>query len=300
MRALVLSGGGSLGQYHLGTLRYLYEVLKLQHPIISGVSVGALLGSYLAQFSFGCEEKAITELLRIFTPLQTRDIYRSWFPAGLLHGFFNKKSFYDSTPLNTLITKKISAARLQSGGHILRVGVTLLSPDAGINSRVYTEKDPAIVDAVKASAVYAPFFTPIHLENAWAIDGGIQATTPIKAAIIAGATAVDVVTGYPPTLSFKNKTASALDVALFVVELLYQKLTWSDIEQTQRINDLVLKNKDDTKRFVALNVFCPRRDLGVNSLIFNPEEARRLQLTGYEDARTAYLVSRATSTLYSR
>ena len=51
---LVLSGGGARGAYEAGVLRYLYGGLATRHgmaprvDIISGTSVGAINGAYLA------------------------------------------------------------------------------------------------------------------------------------------------------------------------------------------------------------------------------------------------------------
>lgn len=47
---LVLSGGGARGAYEVGVLQYIREQIKrpCHFPVITGSSVGAINGSYLA------------------------------------------------------------------------------------------------------------------------------------------------------------------------------------------------------------------------------------------------------------
>jgi predicted acylesterase/phospholipase RssA len=47
--ALVLSGGGSKGDFELGAIRYLYEVQGIRPTLIAGTSVGAINGAKLAE-----------------------------------------------------------------------------------------------------------------------------------------------------------------------------------------------------------------------------------------------------------
>ncbi len=292
MRALVLSGGGSRGQYHVGVLKNLYKTRKLQHDIISGVSVGALIGSYIAQWPKGQEELAVDALANLFTNLRTENVHKAW-PFGVLSGVLNKRSFRNSSPLRDMVKKHIDPVRIAGSGKKLRVGVTLLQPknlktEIATNYEVFTEKSANMREVIMASSALAPFLEPVDLAGQLAIDGAIQAITPIRAAIDAGATVIDMVVCYPPYLTYTRKDQlNAIGIGLHVIDLLIQKLTWVDIDQTRRINELAQKLGGTSKRYVELNVISPKQDLIVNSLNFIPSEAKQLQALGYEDAKAA-------------
>ena len=290
MRALVLSGGGSRGQYHVGVLKNLYKTRKIQHDIISGVSVGALIGSFLAQYPKGQEDVAVDALANLFTNLTTDNVHKSW-PLGIFSGVFNKQSFRNSSPLREMVRKHIKPHMIATSGKKLRVGVTLLQPkslktEIATNYQVFTEKSDSLTEVVMASSALAPFLEPVTLNGQLAIDGAIQAITPIRAAIDAGATVIDMVACYPPYLTYTRKDQlNAVGIGLHVIDLLIQKLTWVDIDQTRRINELTQLQGPGGKRYVELNVIAPKQDLIVNSLNFVPSEAKRLQALGYDDAK---------------
>jgi len=291
MRALVLSGGGSRGQYHVGVLKNLYQTRKIQHDLISGVSIGALIGGYLAQYAKGREAQAIDGLSHLMRDITTADIHKAW-PLGVLSGLWNKRSFRNNAPLRELVRSSIHAPLIASSGKALRVGVTLLQPrelqnELATNYEVFDEKNPDILGAIMASCALSPFFEPVELHGQLAIDGGVQAITPISAAIDAGATVIDMVVCYPPFLTYTRKDQlNAIGLGLHVLDLLVQKLTWVDIDQTRRINKLVKQLELPNKRYVTLNVIAPKTDFVVNSLSFVPREAKQLQAQGYEDAKT--------------
>ncbi|MGH7395499.1 MAG: patatin-like phospholipase family protein, partial [Candidatus Methylomirabilales bacterium] len=75
--ALVLSGGGARGAYQVGFLRALAEHRpKLQIPIVTGVSAGAINAAYLASQVAEFRDKAET-LGRLWSGLTTDQIFRA-------------------------------------------------------------------------------------------------------------------------------------------------------------------------------------------------------------------------------
>lgn len=292
MRALVLSSGGSRGCYHLGVLKYLYQVQTVKHQIICGTSIGAVMGGYLAQYAYGQELLAITNLIRLFEQVTTDDIYKRWKPWGSLAGLFSKPSFYNSAPLRKFIASHIDPSRIHEAGKALRIGVTHIQPfwvaETSDNSNycVYHENHPDLIKAITASAAFAPFFEPVELQGSLAVDGGTQTVTPIKSAIEAGATVVDVVVCYPKYLTFpRSKNITAASMGLHVIDLMLNRLTWLDIERTLFINKLVQQGQLPHARNVTLNIINPDVDLAVNSLEFHPKDTARLQQKGWDDAK---------------
>jgi len=292
MRALVLSSGGSRGCYHLGVLQYLYEVQNIKHQIICGTSIGAIMGGYLAQYAYGQEALAIANLTRLFEKVKNDDIYKRWRPWGSLSGLFSKPSFYNSTPLRKFIAKNIDPERISEAGKALRVGVTHIHPlwaastSDNSNYCVYHENHPDLIKAIMASAAFAPFFEPVELQGSFAVDGGTQTVTPIKSAIEAGATVIDVVVCYPTYLTYpRSKNITAASMGLHVIDLMLNRLTWIDIERTLFINKLVKQGQLPHARDVTLNIIHPDVDLAVNSLEFNPKDTARLRQQGWDDAK---------------
>lgn len=297
MRALVLSSGGSRGYYHLGALQYLYQEQKLQHDIICGTSLGALMGAFIAQYPRGQEAFAINDLCSVFDALTTKDVYTRWRPFGKLHALFNKRSLYDSAPLKNLISTHIDQCRIIESKRKLRIGVTLFAPNTAEalcsnNYKVYTEQDSDLHAIIKASSALTPFFEPVKLHDGLAVDGGIQTVTPIKAAIDAGATVIDAIICYPKHLVYPKTTRKNTVVTdlLYCIDLMVNRITWLDVSRVLEINALVRAGQSD-KRIVEINIINPAADLNVNALEFESQQGKRLQLQGWEDAEASLRIN---------
>lgn len=291
MRALVLSSGGSRGYYHIGALQYLYNRTHAQHDIICGTSIGALLGAYLAQYKKGQEDFAINRLWMLFCQLRTEDVYVKWRPWGVFQTLFSKRSLYNNKPMRELIDTHIDPLKILDTERKLRIGVTLyaaihVGTRSFSNYKIYTEQDPDLRSVIKASSALAPFFEPVRLIEGLGADGGVQNITPIKAAIAAGATSIDVIICYPTALSYPlhPKGPTVVTDLVYNIDLMMNKLTWLDVERTQEINELVRAGQS-TKREVKLNIIHPLEDLNVNSLEFSPTIAKRLRQQGWDDAK---------------
>ena len=291
MRALVLSSGGSRGYYHIGALRYLYTNTSIQHDIICGTSIGALLGAYLAQYPKGQEELAVNRLWELFDKLETSDVYVKWRPLGIFQALFNKRSLYNNKPMRRLVDTHIDPLKILDSGKQLRIGVTLynaIHDDARTfsNYKVYTERDPDLREIIKASSALVPLFEPVNLIEGIGVDGGIQTITPIRAAIEAGANTVDVIICYPKSLIYPlhANTPTVVTDLLYNLDLMMNRLTWLDVNRTLEINELV-RMGHSKKREIKLNIIHPLEDLAVNSLEFNPRIGQRLHQQGWDDAK---------------
>jgi predicted acylesterase/phospholipase RssA len=291
MRALVLSSGGSRGHYQIGALKYLYKEKNTKHEIYCGTSMGALIGAYLTQYAYGHEHLGIDRLSELFLSLSKDSIYKKWLPLGMLHALLGKRSLYDSAPLRSLIYEHIDQLKILDTGKQLRIGVTVMTPvlnqHKGIsNYKIYTERDRELLTAITASCALAPFFEPVKLCEGLGTDGGVQVVTPIKAAIDAGATDIDVITGYPTFLNYpKGVEPSAYHDALHMIDLMINRLTWVDIERARYVNSLVKSGITTTKRYINLTVIHPTADLETPTLDFERSRGMRLQKQGWDDAK---------------
>jgi len=288
-RALCLSGGGSRGAHQIGALEYVFNYGYGNFDIITGVSVGALNGSFLAQYGPNQDIQAITDLRQIWDKIENKTIYKRWCPFGMLHALW-EKSLYDSTPLENLVNNTLDPARLKSSGKELRVGVVSL--DSG-NLELYSQRDSCIVDAVKASASFPVFFKPVKLGTSIYTDGGVKEISPLKSAIDLGAEHITVictspVRSIPRTVKSIGNT---IDVALRSIELMGDEILYNDLATFFKINEQiksgVLKKTD--KRYIDIDLIQPDYPLIDNSLNFDPKEIQRMIKTGYKIARTFFV-----------
>jgi NTE family protein len=281
MRALVLSGGGSKGPFHVGFCKHMIGELKTHYDILCGISVGGLVASFLAQYKRGQEELAAQELTDQFLPIRNENVWKSWFLFGKLAGLW-KSSFLNSSPLESLIFTRLDINRIRASRKKLRIGAVSLTQGT---YHIFDETYPDLPAAVLASAIYPGFLSPTYINNEWWVDGGIQQVTPIKAAIDAGATEIDVVVTAPssPTFGFEHDPET-VDVILRALDLMTHRLTWVDIQYAQRINELVRAGALPSKREVKIRVAAPLQELNRDPLHFDPKEAREIASLGYHAA----------------
>ena len=285
MRAFVASGGASKGQYLIGALDYLLLEKTITYSIYSGVSIGALVCGFASQYKRGEEEQLIEDITNLSLSIKTKHIHKRW-TLGYLQTIW-KTGARNSSPLRNFIKEYIDPARIKASGNLLRVGATKLSGKPSDPFVIFTEKSQYIQEAIMASTALSPVLEAVEIAGEWFVDGGFQSPTPIKAAIEAGATEIDVVLCYPTNMSnFEyGKKLSSLEIFKREVDLAIHKLAWLEVKQTKAINKLVLAGLASDKKYIKLNIICPKEELNVDSMKFDPEDAKRLQAQGFHDAK---------------
>jgi len=220
--ALVLSGGGARGAYQVGFLRALAEHRpRLQIPIVTGVSAGAINAAYLASQVAEFRDKAET-LARLWAGLTTDQIFRvdiaslarnalSW-GARLFMGQASRhiraRSLVDTSPLCAMLDHLLQpvhrqlpgiAQNLVHGG-LKAVAVTASSYSTG-QSVTWVQGDPPApahgqrkfircklrIDHILASAALPLLFPAVRINRRWFGDGGIRMTAPLAPAVYLGA-----------------------------------------------------------------------------------------------------------------
>lgn len=282
MKALVLSGGGSKGPFHVGAIRRLVGERRIHYPIICGVSVGALVGGFLAMYPEGDEVRAAADLDELFLGIKNRDVWKHWPVFRRVSGLW-KPGFLNTAPLQKLVVDRLDPERIKASGKRLRVGAVSLTTG---RYQTFTEDHDDIAQALLASSSFPGFFPPIKMGDHLWTDGGIQQVTPIQAALQAGATEIDVIVTSPEGAysNFEEKP-EALDVLLRSVNLMVHRLTWIDVRHAETVNRLVAAGLAPTKRMVKIRVMSPDSNLNGDSLHFDPDEAREISLRGYKKAQ---------------
>jgi NTE family protein len=294
MKALVLSGGGSRGSFSVGALKYLIGQGE-RYDIICGVSVGAINGAFLAQYSD--DKEAIKELEHLWLNLETKDIYKRWFPFGKLHALWGK-SLYNSKPMRELIERSIDPLKIRDSGKILQIGSVCL------DSSLYRPVDhnsENLLSSIKASAALPLLFEPQSVESGTLdVDGGIRENAPIGAAVRLGATHITVICA--DNLSLKpvdTKNIKSISILKRSVEILADEVINNDVNLFLATNNKVLRCHQylpeeyheialGNKTYIPNIIIKPNNFLVEDSAIFDPKEIREMIYEGYQTAKTVF------------
>jgi NTE family protein len=279
--AHVYSGGGSRGDYHIGFVRRRAE-LGDDPQVVTGVSVGALVAAFIAQYPVGQFPEAAKNLETLFDSVETSDIWKRWFPFGKLHGI-HKPSFLNSEPLRELIDEKLDARAVNKSNRWLRIGATSLTSG---QYKIFGGDFVPLKKAVEASAAFPAMFRPVRIGGEWYTDGGVRTVTPIQSAIDAGATHIHVcMTGPPnPSLEF-DSDPSGIDVAFRAIDLMSEEIVAKDLKIAEMYNRLIDEHIDcDGKRRIEFTVTRPDSILNDNPLEWDAAKREEIQARGYHDA----------------
>lgn len=301
-RALVLSGGGGRGAYHIGVLNYLEQV-QWRPDLIVGTSIGAVnaaaLGSGLP----------LTALRERWLDLETADVQKMDAGDVLVDNLVRHSDHvFDTTPL--LQTLKGHAPKWYDRPWIIPdvlngpespYEVWITAVDAQTRTLVYfgnRAEQGISPEMVQASCSIPLWYEPTRLAGHTYLDGGTIANTPFRKALAAGATEIIVVLMAPwpgrPVKSWETSRLPALEDELLDIpqqlwatfepslDILLTEIVWKDyqlLEAEQRAGAYAALK---WIRFVA-----PETPLSVG-LMTTYQRRNHIQLfrRGEEDART--------------
>lgn len=286
-RALVLSGGGSRGAYQAGVVYHLLAEKGFQYDIITGTSVGALNGAFLAMFAKGQEKEAAEGLKKIWCEISDKKVYKYWYKGILwLLPLLWKPSVYNTQPLADFVSGMIDIEKLKTSGKELRVGaVSLYSGER----QVWTQDHPDIAKVVLASSSFPVFLEPIQIGEDLFTDDGVREQTPCEEAIKTGATHLDIVECSGPGVQGTIKKKNAINVALRSLTSQIAEIQKGDIKAIELYNALIEAGsyKAVGKRIITNNRIFPRGNLNLESpLDFDTKKAIENFQLGLEEART--------------
>ena len=217
--AFVFAGGGSFGAIQVGMLRALVAH-GLKADMVVGSSVGAMNGAYYAGAP---TDDGIEQLAAIWRCLRRRDV----FPITTrgLFGFIRRRDFLlGSHGLYRLVHSHLPFRNLEDAKIKLHIVATdLLSGDAVVLS----EGDAA--QAIVASTAIPAAFAPVKVGRLYLADGAITSCTPVKVAVMQGATRLIVLpTGY--ACARASPPQGAVANALHALTLLISRQIRSELE----------------------------------------------------------------------
>jgi NTE family protein len=174
---LVLGGGGARGLCHVGVIRVL-EQLDIRPDVVSGTSMGGLVGAFVAAGYRAAElEKIATDVrwLRLI----------NWNPlSGRL---LNTKGF--ETWLSGLLPRTFEELELP-----------LVLTAANINDgRIYYARSGDLIRALRATTAYPGVIEPVRIGGDTLVDGGLLNQIPVDGALLHGVRRVLAVNATPLT-----------------------------------------------------------------------------------------------------
>jgi Patatin-like phospholipase len=200
-RALVLSGGGAKGAFEAGAIYHLVVQRHCDFKEISGVSVGALNGSFLAQAPSSSDsgqslrnlEEQAEELVKVWDAIRgPQDVFKKRFLGMLRLGLFKIESLNDFTPLDNLILNKVSPTKLMAG-RTVRVGVVSFWDGRYrevVASKTSEQENQKFLDYVFASSLIPIYGRMPQIQDDPAItdkrqwsqfaDAGVRRVTPVS------------------------------------------------------------------------------------------------------------------------
>lgn len=282
--ALVLSGGGAKGAFQVGAEKYLREQKGYRWNVISGVSIGALNGAFMAM---GAHER-LEELWRGITAQQVFGKRITWRAGASL--VRRKPSLFGLDGMNTLL-KEIDPAKMAIP---LIVGAVSLVTGEFVPFR---SDHPEFRNALRASAALPLIFPPVDVskEHLAMVDGGTRNVTPLGTVLEERPDEIVVINcSSRAALKVKAPPQTAITISQRAFEIAMHQIFSNDIGKFDRMNRLVaqaeaqgfvLRNNDGRpfRRF-PLVIIEPDERLG-ETTDFSKAHAERALEAGWEKAR---------------
>ena len=205
--AVVVSGGGVLGAAHAG-VGHALEQRSFVPDLIVGTSVGALTGAVGAAHP----HDAARRLQDVWVGLSRRDV----FPVGYLPA---RTSVCGDRGLRRLIDRADVPARIEQ----LPVPFVAVATDLTTGDEVLLDHG-SLATALLASTAIPGILPPVERDGRTLVDGGVVSRVPVRAARLAGAASVLVLTtgAWPPHRALPGRSATAVALHAFRLRALDQ------------------------------------------------------------------------------
>jgi NTE family protein len=236
---IVLAGGGAKGSFQIGVLKVLREYMKdndQELVAVSGTSIGAFNGAFLASNQFDLLEKIWSEFDTNNCPLtQTGKL-------GVLATMLTKGYAYHSKPLMNFIKENLNFKSFAESDITyvntkvrLADGEMVLGGNRGHNA--VRSKDIICKD-IMASMAAIPFTPSINIGGLEYADGGFRDAVPVKA-LVEAVPNLDKVyiiecnkqkRSWRPEISVNSPSSLLAKIRFVIDEVMWEECSRSDIE----------------------------------------------------------------------
>ncbi|HTK04421.1 MAG TPA: patatin-like phospholipase family protein [Candidatus Eisenbacteria bacterium] len=282
--ALVLSGGGAKGAFQVGAEKYARESKGYRWDVISGVSIGAINGAFLAM---GRHERLL-EIWRTVTPDVVFGPRSAWRIARRL--LKHEPSLFDNRFVKR-IADEIDPALITTE---LIVGAVSLMTG---KFHAFRPKDPNFNGALLASGALPLVFPPVDIspEMPAMVDGGTRNVSPLGLVLASEPDEIVVINcSSAASLPIKDRPTTAIKISQRASEIAMYEIFANDVGNFLRMNRLVdqaaaagltlMNPKGRPFRRYDITIIDPDERLG-ETTDFSPAQVRRALDAGWEKAR---------------
>jgi NTE family protein len=273
--ALVLAGGGAKGSFQAGVVQRVAElgVYPDGFDIISGTSVGAINGAFLAQWPAAGFRTAADMLVRLWLGIRgDADVFKLLWPP-FLRGAWST-SLATVEPIEAKLRAAIDGTRVRASGVRLRICATDI---LNKTLRIFDESEPDIVKAVLASSAFPMAFPLVPLDSGLYTDGGTRDTAPLGEIMDLGADRILVALCSDPDAEDRKQPTdfrNVMHVGARILDIVMTEVLANDIRAAQDVNIRVAEGRADADhRHLDITVVRPRGELG-STLSFDPTVIR--------------------------
>jgi NTE family protein len=268
-----------LGWYILGVLKKTMADEKRDYDLLTGVSVGSLIVTAMAQEPLGNPIDAFDRAYKLFLDVPGNEgIYEEWpyHPVSVI----GKDSIYSTQPLRDRIDANLDASLVRASGRQLRIGAVSWETGA---YHAFDQDTPNLGEAIYASSAFPMMFEEGLVDGEEFADGGLRTITPLADAIRAGATEIDVIMASNPFIlpKWDPSSKNLVHRLMRMLAIVFSQIMIDDLKSAGYDNDLAtFKNPD-----VNIRLQMPSTGLeGFDSLDFDPQKGRDLFKIGYKEA----------------
>ena len=273
--ALVLSGGGGRGAYHVGVYKYLEEQ-GVRPDIVVGTSIGAVNGAMIVS------GLTAADLEREWRQLTTDQIHRVRLnPLD----YFERPSLLDTAPWAATLERQISFHKVRTSPILFRAISTDIK---GGRARVFRNEE-ITVQHILASCSIPVVYPWTRIDDSVFWDGAVMANTPLRPAVDEGAEEIYVVLLSPVGAREMPTPPSLMEAAAYVLDLALLASFETDRKQIEKVNRRVVEGRDASGHHVVnLHVIAPSENIPAAWILsYNEKQAEHLIQLGYEDAKKA-------------
>jgi NTE family protein len=272
-RALVLSGGGGRGAYHVGVYKCLEE-MGLKPDIVVGTSIGAVNGAMIVS------GMGAADLEREWRKLTTDQIQKLRLnPLDYLR----HPSLLDNSPWLETLERQISFHRVRTSPIWLRVVATDIRRG---RVRIFRNEEITVRHILASCSIPVVYpWTEIDGDLFW--DGAVVANTPLSPAIDEGAEDIFVVLLSPPGARELPPPDGLTDSAAHAFDLALLASFEADQKQVQKVNQRIADGRARSDHHhVHLHVIAPSENIPATWILsYKPEQTDYLIRMGYGDAQ---------------
>lgn len=282
--ALVLSGGGGKGAFQVGAEKYLREEKGYRWNVISGVSIGAINGAFMAM---GAHAR-LEELWNTVTPQMVfgkRIKLRA--AAGFVRG---RPSLFNLDGMDAIL-RDFDPAKMTTP---LIVGAVSLITGEFV---AFRSTHPDFNSAIRASAALPLIFPPVDVskDHLAMVDGGTRNLTPLGTVLGDEPDEIVVIScSSRAALKVRAAPKTAIAISQRAFEIAMHQIFINDLGKFDRMNRLVaqaeaqgavLRNNDGRPfRRYPLTIIEPDERLG-ETTDFSRQAALRALEAGWEKAK---------------